>query len=302
MSATDNNDNPDGAASALVPDQHVLATPAATRYSVPPDRPARTESSPAELLVMLTEMDGSVPLYMLGDPDSVDALILDFLPVSNGDLDVSFLPSDVRDRTRPVAGGREAMWRRGNAEAALRALAAADRLLLGLDLRTDRADIPTTADLEAAVRTAARQATYRAKEATDRTVTLRFGRQVHVRPINSGIVGEITSEAVAAYIARYQTKSTGHLGFPARHPLRRRPLAGSVRAPVPHHRHLRTPCPHARPRPRAAGTLDAHARVARARFYQVPPVLYHLRSPTPGPGRLPTAIRRRTPGPRHRAT
>jgi hypothetical protein len=76
---------------------------------------------------------------------------------------------------------------------------------------------PVTADdLAAAARTAAAHVTYDAWEAPDRTVTLRFGRQTHVRAINSGIDGEITSEAVAAYIAKYQTKSTGHLGLPAR--------------------------------------------------------------------------------------
>lgn len=74
----------------------------------------------------------------------------------------------------------------------------------------------TTADLAAAVRTAARQVSYIANETPDRTVALRFGPQVDVQPVNSGIVGEITPEAVAAYISKYQTKGTEDFGLPPR--------------------------------------------------------------------------------------
>jgi hypothetical protein len=72
------------------------------------------------------------------------------------------------------------------------------------------------ADLRAAIIGAARHVTYKATETAGRCVVLRFGRQVDVQPVNSGIAGEITPEAVAAYISKYQTKGTEDFGLGGR--------------------------------------------------------------------------------------
>jgi hypothetical protein len=79
-------------------------------------------------------------------------------------------------------------------------------------------------DLRAAVVSAARHVTYTTPESADRDVTLRFGSQVDVQQVNSGIVGEITGEAVAAYISKYQTKGTETFGLAGRpmHPAQAR--------------------------------------------------------------------------------
>jgi hypothetical protein len=72
-------------------------------------------------------------------------------------------------------------------------------------------------DLRAAIITAARHVAYTTPESPDRNVTLRFGTNgVDVQEVNSGIVGEITPEAVAAYISKYQTKGTEDFGLAGR--------------------------------------------------------------------------------------
>jgi hypothetical protein len=72
------------------------------------------------------------------------------------------------------------------------------------------------ADVRAAIITAAGQVSYTTLEAPGRVVTLRFGRQVDVQQVNSGITGEITPEAVAAYISKYQTKGSEDFGLAGR--------------------------------------------------------------------------------------
>jgi hypothetical protein len=73
-------------------------------------------------------------------------------------------------------------------------------------------------DLRAAVEYAARHVRYLTPESPERDVALRFGRQVDVQPVNTGIPGEITPEKVAAYISKYQTKATEDFGL-AGHPI-----------------------------------------------------------------------------------
>jgi hypothetical protein len=69
------------------------------------------------------------------------------------------------------------------------------------------------ADLEAAVRSAAAKVTVPAPESNDRDVTLRFGQQVDVRAVNTGLSGELTGRAVAAYISKYATKAAEDHGL-----------------------------------------------------------------------------------------
>jgi hypothetical protein len=45
------------------------------------------------------------------------------------------------------------------------------------------------------------------------TLTLRFGSQTDTQPINGGPAGELTPERVAAYIAKYATKSAEDFGL-----------------------------------------------------------------------------------------
>ncbi len=42
-----------------------------------------------------------------------------------------------------MTDGHEVMWRRDDVEAVLRAMASVGRVILGLDLRSDREDLPT---------------------------------------------------------------------------------------------------------------------------------------------------------------
>jgi hypothetical protein len=85
--------------------------------------------------------------------------------------------------------------------------------LLRLDARTDDGEHHPPAvhidfaDLEAAVRSAAASVGYGATEHDDQAVLLRFGSQVDVRAVNTGIDGELTGRAVAAYISKYATKA-----------------------------------------------------------------------------------------------
>jgi hypothetical protein len=71
-------------------------------------------------------------------------------------------------------------------------------------------------DFTAAVHEAAARVTYDTPETPTSDVELRFGEQVDVRVINSGIGGAITGEAVAAYISKYQTKGTEAFGLGGR--------------------------------------------------------------------------------------
>jgi hypothetical protein len=83
--------------------------------------------------------------------------------------------------------------------------------------------------LEQAVRQAAAHVSYDAAT-KGRAVRLRFGSQVDVRPVNSGADGELTGEAVAAYISKYATKGTEDLGVGF----------GLGQAPSPHIRRMLT--------------------------------------------------------------
>ena len=47
----------------------------------------------------------------------------------------------------------------------------------------------------------------------DQAVTLRFGEQTDTQPVNGGAVGELTPERVAAYVAKYATKSAEDFGL-----------------------------------------------------------------------------------------
>jgi hypothetical protein len=67
--------------------------------------------------------------------------------------------------------------------------------------------------LEQAVRAAAAQVTVHAIESQDRTVTLTFGKQLDVRAVNTGLPGELTGRAVAAYISKYATKAAEDHGL-----------------------------------------------------------------------------------------
>jgi hypothetical protein len=71
-------------------------------------------------------------------------------------------------------------------------------------------------DLRAALVAAARHVRYLTPESPERNVMLRFGQQVDVQPVNTGTVGEITPETVAAYISKYQTKGTEDFGLAGR--------------------------------------------------------------------------------------
>jgi hypothetical protein len=71
----------------------------------------------------------------------------------------------------------------------------------------------TAEDLAAAARSAAAHVTYTADEDPDHAVSLRFGEQVDVRPVNSGLPGELTGRTVAAYISKYATKAAEDLGL-----------------------------------------------------------------------------------------
>jgi hypothetical protein len=82
---------------------------------------------------------------------------------------------------------------------------------------TDGEHVPPPADvdyrhLEHAVRQAAGHVTFVA-DTDDEPVRLRFGGQVDVRPVNAALDGELTGEAVAAYISKYATKATEDLGL-----------------------------------------------------------------------------------------
>jgi len=90
--------------------------------------------------------------------------------------------------------------------------------LIRLDARTHGEHLPPPVgigfdDLEAAVRAAAAHVTYRAGEADDRDVIVRFGTQVDVRAVNTGRPGELTGRAVAAYISKYATKAAEDHGL-----------------------------------------------------------------------------------------
>jgi hypothetical protein len=78
-------------------------------------------------------------------------------------------------------------------------------------------DIPY-ADLEAATKTAARRVRYTATDGPGTGVTLRFGKECDVQEIAAADLddGEITSEAVAAYITKYQTKGGEDFGLGGR--------------------------------------------------------------------------------------
>ena len=56
--------------------------------------------------------------------------------------ELTFLPDSLQNSAIWVASGHEVMWPFDDAEAAIEALAAARRVILGLDLRSDGRDVP----------------------------------------------------------------------------------------------------------------------------------------------------------------
>lgn len=76
----------------------------------------------------------------------------------------------------------------------------------------------TVADLIDALRDAAASANFTTPPHPDRPEgwRLTWGTQVDVRIINAGLPGELTSERVAGYLAKYATKSTEAVGLVAR--------------------------------------------------------------------------------------
>jgi hypothetical protein len=94
--------------------------------------------------------------------------------------------------------------------------------VLRLDARAPGYEPPpfdiTFEDFEAAIQTAARRVTYTTPDGPGTFVTLRLGHQCDARPITAADLddGEITGEAVAAYITKYQTKGGEDFGLGGR--------------------------------------------------------------------------------------
>ena len=117
-------------------------------------------------------------------------------------------------------------------------------------------------------------------------LALRFGDQTDVTPLRNSAGGPVTPERVAAYIAKYATKSAEDFGLgggrtPPRRPGRPRGCRRTSSGPA------RLLGAGRRPRPRGGPPLAAHARVPRALLHEVPPVLHHPRPAARRPRRLP---------------
>ncbi len=75
-------------------------------------------------------------------------------------------------------------------------------------------EVPTsTADLSDAIREAAAAVRFAVDLPDGSGLALRFGEQTDTQPVNGGPAGELTPERVAAYIAKYATKSAEDFGL-----------------------------------------------------------------------------------------
>ena len=75
-------------------------------------------------------------------------------------------------------------------------------------------DLPAdAADLAGAIREAAAAVRLTSDLPGGDAVVLRFGEQVDTQPVNGGPAGELTPERVAAYVAKYATKSAEDFGL-----------------------------------------------------------------------------------------
>jgi hypothetical protein len=126
---------------------------------------------------------------------------------------LGYTHADLRRLVRPQFGKVAEFQRRGVVHF---------HALIRLDAKTSNGSYEppaiaiSLADIEAAVLAAAGRVALTVPEVSGGDVILRFGVQVDVQEVNSGNAGEITSEAVAAYISKYQTKGTEDFGLGGR--------------------------------------------------------------------------------------
>ena len=156
----------------------------------------------------------------------------------------------------------------------------------------------TAADLDEAVRHAAAAIGYTTDPHPEHPIgwPIGWGEQLDVRLITLTGDGSVTDAMVAAYLAKYATKShRGHrplLPTPQRHHIGLYARCGRHPHRTAHRSLLATR--RAR-RLRRTTTLGAHARLRRPLPHQSPPLLRHLRRPTRRTRHLPPQ-----PGPRPR--